>query len=61
MPLQQIPAHLSELPPGRLWVHCQSGYRAGVAASLLDRAGRDVTLIDDDFSNVGASGLTIRS
>jgi glyoxylase-like metal-dependent hydrolase (beta-lactamase superfamily II)/rhodanese-related sulfurtransferase len=59
MPLQEISAHLSELPPGRLWVHCQSGYRAGVAASLLDRAGRDVILIDDDFSNVSASGLTI--
>lgn len=61
MPLQEISAHVAELPPGRLWVHCQSGYRAGVAASLLDRAGRDVILIDDDFGNVGASGLPIRS
>lgn len=61
MPLQEIPGHLDDLPKERLWVHCQSGYRAGVAASLLDRTGRDVILIDDDFSNVGPSGLTIRS
>jgi rhodanese-related sulfurtransferase len=32
-------------------VHCASGYRASIAASLLDRAGRDVVLIDDDFEN----------
>jgi hydroxyacylglutathione hydrolase len=36
-------------------VHCQSGYRAAIAASLLDRAGRSVVLIDEDFS--AAAGL----
>jgi hypothetical protein len=32
-------------------VHCVSGSRASLAASLLDRAGRDVVLIDDDYSH----------
>ena len=30
-------------------VHCASGFRASVAASLIARAGRDVVLIDDDW------------
>ena len=45
------------LPPGRLWVHCASGYRASIAASLLDRAGRDVVFIDDSFDSAVAAGL----
>jgi rhodanese-related sulfurtransferase len=40
-----------------LWVHCASGYRASIAASLLDRAGRDVVLIDDSFDDAVAAGL----
>jgi len=31
-------------------VHCASGYRASIAASLLDRAGRRVVAIDDEWS-----------
>ena len=34
-----------------MWVHCASGYRASIAASLLDRTGRQVVLVDDDFDN----------
>jgi hydroxyacylglutathione hydrolase len=49
LPIGDLPGRLAEIPDGRLWVHCQAGYRAGIAASLLDRAGRDVVLIDDDF------------
>jgi hydroxyacylglutathione hydrolase len=52
LPIGELPGRLAEIPPGRVWVHCQAGYRAGVAASLLDRAGRDVVLVDDDFSQV---------
>jgi rhodanese-related sulfurtransferase len=32
-------------------VHCASGYRASIATSLLDRAGHDVVLVDDDFEH----------
>ena len=56
LPVGDLPAALGQLPPGRIWVHCQAGYRAGIAASLLDRAGRDVVLVDDDFSRAAGSG-----
>ena len=34
------PAASTRSPTGEVWVHCASGYRASVAASLLDAAGR---------------------
>ena len=49
IPLHELPRRIGEIGPGQIWVHCQSGYRASVAASLLDAAGRDVVLVDDDF------------
>jgi glyoxylase-like metal-dependent hydrolase (beta-lactamase superfamily II)/rhodanese-related sulfurtransferase len=47
VPLHHLPAHMGDLPDGQLWVHCAAGYRAAIAASLLDRSGRDVVLIYD--------------
>jgi glyoxylase-like metal-dependent hydrolase (beta-lactamase superfamily II)/rhodanese-related sulfurtransferase len=39
VPLQQLPQRLAELPADRrLIVYCASGYRSGIAASLLQRA-----------------------
>jgi rhodanese-related sulfurtransferase len=38
-------------------VHCAAGFRASIAASLLDRAGHDVVLVDDDHSAAVDSGL----
>lgn len=58
VPMHQLLANLDTLPPGQLWVHCASGYRASIAASLLDRAGRDVVFIDDSFDSAVAAGLT---
>jgi rhodanese-related sulfurtransferase len=40
------------LPDGELWVHCRSGYRAGIAASLLHRMGRSVVHVDDAWDRV---------
>ena len=57
VPLQALLTRLDELPPGRLWVHCASGFRASIAASLLDRAGRDVVHIDDEYANAVQQGL----
>jgi hydroxyacylglutathione hydrolase len=54
LPVAELPGRLAEIPAGRIWVHCQAGYRAGLAASLLHRAGRDVVLVDDDFSRAAA-------
>ncbi len=59
IPIQELSQHLDELPQGKLLVHCASGYRASVAASLIDRAGHQVVLIDDDFSNAEKVGLPV--
>jgi glyoxylase-like metal-dependent hydrolase (beta-lactamase superfamily II)/rhodanese-related sulfurtransferase len=61
VPIHQLLDKLDTLPPGQLWVHCASGYRASIAASLLDRAGRDVVFIDDSFDSAVAAGLTNQS
>ena len=50
LPLHELQDHIDEIPPGTLWVHCAAGYRAGIAASLLERAGRQVVLIDGQFA-----------
>lgn len=43
-------ACLDEVPgDGDILVHCRTGARAAVAAAMLERAGRRVQLIDDDF------------
>ncbi len=57
IPLHSLLPRLAELPEGRLWVHCGSGFRAGIAASLLARAGHAVVYIDDDFSAADEAGL----
>ena len=61
VPLHQLPGRLPDLPPGPLWVHCQAGYRASVAASILHAAGRAVTAVDDDFSRAALAGLPLSS
>jgi len=59
VPLHRLLTALDALPSGRLWVHCVSGFRASIAASLLERAGRDVVLIDDPYAEAVRSGLAI--
>jgi hydroxyacylglutathione hydrolase len=59
VPLHELPARLRDPPHGPLWVHCQGGYRASVAASLLRAAGHAVTAVDDDFSRAASAGLTV--
>ena len=49
IPLHELVERIDELPVGEVWVHCASGYRASIAASILDRHERDVVLIDDEF------------
>jgi hydroxyacylglutathione hydrolase len=59
VPLHRLPARLPDLPSGPIWVHCQAGYRASVAASILHAAGHPVTAIDDDFSRAALAGLPL--
>jgi rhodanese-related sulfurtransferase len=57
VPIHELPQRLDEVPPGEVWVHCASGYRASVAASFLAAAGRDLVAVDDDFANAEKVGL----
>jgi len=59
IPLHELAARMGELPDGEVWVHCQSGYRAAVAASLLAACGRPVVAITADFSAADQAGLAI--
>ena len=51
IPLHDLPARIGEVPAGEVWVHCASGYRASIAASLLAAAGRQVVAVDDAFDS----------
>jgi rhodanese-related sulfurtransferase len=55
IPLPELAALVDRLPPGRIWVHCAAGYRAGLAASLVHRAGRQVVLVDDSYEVFSAA------
>ena len=61
VPLQDLPHRFADVPPGTVWVHCRSGYRAMVAASLLARAGRRAVTVDDDYHAAAGTGLLIVS
>lgn len=57
--LHELPERLAELPEDReLWIHCASGYRASIAAALLDRQQLRVVLIDDDYDNAENLNIT---
>jgi uncharacterized NAD(P)/FAD-binding protein YdhS/glyoxylase-like metal-dependent hydrolase (beta-lactamase superfamily II)/rhodanese-related sulfurtransferase len=59
MPFYCVEAGVSLLPHDvDQWVHCARGYRAAIAASLLERGGRRPVLIDDTFDHAVALGLT---
>lgn len=59
--LPDLPLRIPELPDRPTWVHCGAGYRASVAASLLDRAGREVVLVDDQIEGWDEAGLELVS
>jgi hydroxyacylglutathione hydrolase len=57
IPLHELPARLGEIPRGEIWVHCQAGYRAAIAASMLAARGRRVIAIDSEFDAAREAGL----
>ncbi|MER5475911.1 MBL fold metallo-hydrolase [Streptomyces sp. NPDC002734] len=59
IPIHELHKRLDEVPAGTVWVHCAGGLRAGIAASLLDAAGRDVVAVDDGFDSAVEAGLTV--
>lgn len=58
IPLHKLLERMSDVPDGEIWVHCASGYRSSIAASLIDRPGRTVVLVDDDYENAEKLKLT---
>ena len=59
IPLQDLRARIGEVPGGEIWVHCRSGYRAVIAASLLQAAGHAVVAIDDEYARAADAGLCL--
>jgi len=59
VPLHELLRRLDEVPVGRVLVHCASGYRAGIASSILDRTGRNVVHIDAAYADAAAAGLAV--
>jgi hydroxyacylglutathione hydrolase len=57
IPLHELWHRLGDVPAGEVWVHCAGGYRASVAASMLDAADRKLVAIDDTFDNAEQVGL----
>ncbi len=57
LPIHELPTRVGEVPAGEVWVHCASGYRASIAASLLAAADRTLVAIDDSFENAEKVGL----
>ncbi|MFZ3492930.1 rhodanese-like domain-containing protein [Streptomyces sp. 5.8] len=61
IPVHQLHRRQDEVPGGVVWVHCAGGMRAGIAASLLDAAGREVVAVDDSFDAARGTGLQVVS
>lgn len=61
IPLYELKERTGEIPPGAIWVHCGSGYRAAAAVSLLERVDRHAVLIDDLFDGAADAGLRMIS
>jgi hydroxyacylglutathione hydrolase len=61
VPFWELEHRIAEVPSGEVWVHCASGFRASIAASLLDRAGRRVVHVDDDWPRAAQLGLPVVS
>ncbi|GGV12553.1 MBL fold metallo-hydrolase [Streptomyces filipinensis] len=59
IPVHELHQRIGEVPAGPVWVHCAGGMRAGIAASLLDAAGRDVVAVDDGFAAAAEAGLNV--
>lgn len=63
IPLHQLRTRVTELPDGEVWVYCGSGYRASIAASLMERAGRRPVLVDGGYGDpdTGAAAVGLHT
>lgn len=62
VPLHELIARLDDVPAGEVWVHCATGYRASIAASILAGDGIQVVVVDGTFEEQAATaGLPLVS
>ncbi len=62
IPIHELAQRVEEVPDDReVWVHCASGYRAAIAASLLARAGRRPVLVDDFADRIEGLGFELEA
>ena len=60
VPIHELERRMDEVPTdGEVWVHCASGYRASIAASLLARGGRTPVLVDDGDDRITELGFEV--
>jgi hydroxyacylglutathione hydrolase len=59
IPFWELAGRAGEVPAGQVWVHCASGFRASIGASILHRAGRSVVHVDDDWERAARLGLPV--
>lgn len=65
VPLHELPSAIDDLVAWGTqigqpaWLYCGSGFRASIAASMLEAAGMSVIHVDDDFPNAAKAGLPI--
>jgi rhodanese-related sulfurtransferase len=60
LPIHAVLEGMAHLPrSGRILSYCETGYRSGIAASLLDRARIDVVHVDDVFASAKRAGAPI--
>ena len=59
IPIHELSKRLDEVPDGEVWVHCAAGYRASIAASMLDAIGRTPVAVDDSFDSAEQAGVPL--
>jgi hydroxyacylglutathione hydrolase len=60
VPIHELVRRMDEVPTDReVWIHCASGYRASIAASLLARGGRTPVLLDDHDTRIEELGIEL--
>jgi hydroxyacylglutathione hydrolase len=59
IPFWDLEDRIGDVPAGEVWVYCHSGLRASISASILDRAGRSVVHVNDDWPRAGEIGLPV--
>lgn len=60
IPVHELLTSLEQTPAGQVWVHCASGYRASIAASVLAAHGHHVVAVDDSYAeNAASAGLPL--